>query len=117
MQVCEWYYENCEKLISDVEKLCNLRKVTSIKCKIDGCLESHPCCGHDGAVITFENGDIIEYICSTVELGIIMYYYDINDSHFTQYVDTKLRSKLDNIKLRNKSAKTKLSIQNYCPIS
>ena len=90
-------------LIRDVTTLCCSRKVKSIEPISQMCEERYPCEGHDGALITFENGETMKYECSSVDLGIIMYYYSIDDDHFTEYVDEDLRKQLDDIEINNKN--------------
>lgn len=77
--------------IKQVKQRVASRSVKSIKPQFDICQESFPCQGHGGAVITFTNGEKLNYSCSSVELGAIMYYYDIKDDHFTSYVGEDMK--------------------------
>lgn len=92
------HYSEVENAINDMKALCGSRKVITIIPQSDECLESYPCQGHDGAVITFSNGETAKYDCSSVNLGIIMYYFHIDNDHFTSYVDADLRKHIDSLK-------------------
>lgn len=81
--------------IKQVKQRVASRSVQSIKRQFDMCRETCPCSGHGGAVITFTNGEKLNYSCSSVELGAIMYYYDIEDAHFTCYIDEGMREQID----------------------
>ena len=94
MSLLKSHYGNVQKVISEVVTLCNYRKVQAIEPKSRSCRQRYPCGGHGGAVITFENNEIAYYPCSSVDLGIIMYYYGVDNDHFTNYVDEDLRNLL-----------------------
>jgi hypothetical protein len=89
------HYHNIDKVLSDVTSLC--KGVKEIKPKSNRCQESYPCGGHGGAVIMCTD-DIIHYPCTSVELGVIMYYYGIENHHFTEYVDSDMRKQIDKIR-------------------
>lgn len=95
-------YQNFDTVIKDVVKLCESRKIQNIvPAYAEPCMESRPCRGHGGATITFDNGETVKYECSTVKMGIIMYYFGIENAHFTRYVDQELKEKIDNIRNKN----------------
>lgn len=98
MSILNSHYRDVDGLLSNVKTLCNARKIKLIAPQSRSCQERYPCGGHGGAVITFEDGDVAHYPCSSVDLGIIMYYYGIKDDHFTGYVNQELRNKLDIMK-------------------
>jgi len=92
------WYQNVNSLIQKLIVLCGSKTIQSIV-PIDGtCKESCPCQGHDGAFITFMDGQTLNYTCSSVELGCIMYYYNINNDHFLEYVDDQQKKKLDKLR-------------------
>ena len=91
-------YKNETKLIKDIESLRNFRTVRSIKPQSDNCAETYPCEGHIGALITFENDEMVYYDCGSVDIGIIMYYYGLGSPHFTGYVNNDVRKFLDNLR-------------------
>ena len=58
--------------IREVRKIIGDGKVESISpIQNEFCMESYPCKGHGGVKITFKNGEIIEYKCSSVSIGCI----------------------------------------------
>lgn len=88
MSILNSHYRDVDGLISNVKTYAMQEKSSWL----------HHRGGHGGAVITFEDGDVAHYPCSSVDLGIIMYYYGIKDDHFTGYVNQELRNKLDIMK-------------------
>lgn len=89
-----WYSDVTDKIM-ELISLCEGKTILTIT-EIDGtCLESYPCQGHEGAKILFTSGETLEYPCSSVTLGCIMYYFKIANMHFAEYVNKGQKQKLD----------------------
>lgn len=105
-------YKNCKssyiRQISEVIALCNGRTINTIKPRDDSWAERYPCNGYGGGygggiIISFDDGNTANYICTSEETGAIMYYYKIDNPHFTQYIDQDERSLIDHYDNRSKS--------------
>lgn len=42
---------------------------------------------YNGVQIQYDNGDISDIKCSNISIGVIMWYYDIDNPKFTSYID------------------------------
>ena len=65
------------------------------------CQQSHPCRGHEGVKIHFNTGNSLNYLCSSVDIGLVMYYFDVetvHGEHFLNYVTDDMRKELRKMK-------------------
>ena len=98
MSVLESHYKGYEDKVRDFVKECKFRKIESIKLiKEWPCLESYPCQGHKGVLVNFENGQNLEYPCTSVTAGILMYFCGVKTGHCLGYVNQSMRDKLDKL--------------------
>lgn len=97
--ILDGHYKNVKTIITEVTGLCGLKIVKSINPKSNTCMERYPCSGHAGVVITFENGEVLEYPCTSVAIGAIMYYYKIDNNHFSIYVNEKCKRVIDQLRV------------------
>ena len=94
MNVLKSHYKNLPKVIVDVEKLRNGRIVKTVYPEDESCMESYPCQHKGFTVIEYTDGSKSFYDCSSVNTGAIMYYYWVENSHFTQYIDDDCKEKI-----------------------
>lgn len=102
MDIISSHYKDYKKLINDVKDKCEGKTIVFIKPMSDRCLESFPCRGHNGVIITIDTGETINFTCTTVKIGLIMYYFNVETlygDHFMKYISEEMRKKLE--KLRN----------------
>ena len=85
-----------KNVLPEVIKLCDSVKVVEIKYNGE-CAERWPC-SHDGPLeLVLSNGESKFYDCNSVQTGVIMYYYGIDNEHFTQYVTEEGRKQIDSV--------------------
>ena len=100
--ILDSHYNNYKTLIEDVKSKCANRKIIMIEpISFTVCLESYPCQGHKGVKIHFDTGNMINYPCSSVDIGLIMCYFNVktvHDAHFTSYVTDDMCEKLKEMK-------------------
>ena len=89
-------YGTYKNILPEVIKLCQGRKV--IKIEYDKwCAKTSPCQHSGGIYLQLDNGICEHYNCGTIETGIIMYYYGIDDNHFTCYLNDYIKYEIDNV--------------------
>ena len=81
------HWDKARKDILKVRDLIDEREVVSISpIRMSMCLESYPCQGHYGVIITFKDGEVITYNCPSVSIGCIQKaVMGKVDSHFIGY--------------------------------
>lgn len=85
-----------KNILSKVIKLCDSVKVVEVKYN-SWYAESYPCQHFGGIELILANGESKHFDCNSVQTGVIMYYYEIDNKHFTKYVTEKGRKQIDSV--------------------
>jgi hypothetical protein len=101
-----WYPEASQTLMKVIEMV-GKNRVVDVKPCSWLCEEMYPCQGHDGVILTYENGEklTINDGVSSVGIGAIESFFlphhrksDYKgDKHFVEYIDDKYASELKNL--------------------
>jgi hypothetical protein len=75
--------------INETKKNRGVKSVTALQ--MERCLESYPCQGHKGVLVTFDDGAQYSSPCSSVTIGLVQkFYFPKEETHFTGYVTAKM---------------------------
>jgi hypothetical protein len=80
-------YASVMQPLRNAKLICHNKKIISITPQHDECTYDFPCEGHMGIRIHFTDKTNVSLTCSTIEIGAIMWYFNIQNEHFTKYID------------------------------
>lgn len=70
------HYESSTEIIQETMKKVGSKKIVDVKAiQQESCMESYPCQGHKGAILTFEDGEILTVKCDSVDIGALEVFY------------------------------------------
>lgn len=94
-QVMKSYYTSGLQVLKETITVVGSRKVLEIQPETRWpCLESYPCQGHGNALITLDEGSLLKIPCSSVSMGVLMWYFRCDNTHFTTYIDDEFTNYL-----------------------
>jgi hypothetical protein len=86
------YYESTIRPLKKIIKLQSGRKVVNVYARKRHMYYSYIFeQQRKGVIIKFDNDDTYELSCDSIEAGVIMFYYDIEDSEYTKYINDDFR--------------------------
>ena len=89
------------EVIETVVSICGNKPIKTIIPIYKECSgRSYPCREHAGVHIILMDDEFIEHSCSSTAIGGIMYYYGIQNGHFTQYIDDECKKEIDLMKIQ-----------------
>ncbi len=114
-----WYIKAIEVITETVTKVGTNKVVHVTPIKEWPCLESYPCQGHEGALLTFENGQTLAIKCGSVAIGALEVFYlpeRMNASyqgsrHFLEYINESFFVELCELRERLASQKIEKNLR------
>jgi hypothetical protein len=100
----ESYYESATNKIKTIVKIIGRKRVVNVSpITPDFCTKTYPCMGHDGVILTFDNGTELRIKANSVEIGAFEIFFlpdrqDVSycgSTHFITYINSEYANKLN----------------------